>query len=123
MCWIGILSVIECSIGLIAGSMPFIGRLFNLYESGRPRSDAARPNPVNPTIGGTPARGVRNKSSSIPLFSRTETTNAGGSRGSSASFIQLEGQDVRDAKDEGIGLQKSHEADEIVQSPDAAHIA
>lgn len=122
MTWIGLLSIIECSVGLIAGSMPFIGRLFNLYESGKPHSDAGHADLVNPTIGSTPPRRARNKTSSVALFSMGTETTAGESSASRGSFAE-HGQDDRGGEDEDIGLQKSDERHGIVQSPDAAYVA
>lgn len=107
--WIGLLSVLECGIGLIAGSMPFLGRLLHLYES---TPSGQQPEPLGddgarPTIGGIPGR-VVNKTGSIPLFSM-----AGETRQSITSCTKL----TNIAKDDGISQQQSYmSSDDATQS-------
>lgn len=72
------LSVLECGIGLIAGSMPFLGRLLHLYESNNNNNnqqDAANPYDPEPqpTIGHLSARVVKARDN-LALFSTVAGT-------------------------------------------------
>lgn len=50
--WVPLFAVIEVGIGLIAGSLPFIGKMFHFFDA--PKEDIPVMKLADRTIGGTP---------------------------------------------------------------------
>lgn len=85
--WIPLFGVTEVSIGLIAGSLPFIGSLFHFFDAPKP-NETGVVKMATRTIGGTPYHAGRRADVFFPLedvgegwASDTDTEAIVGTRG------------------------------------------